>query len=132
MTRTQKCFCCGKEYEVCPHCPTDYGFSPWRSMHCSIDHFKIFEIVREYQNGALTRDEALDRLSRTDTTGYETFDTATGEILRRLLTVVPVESVDPVVIVDERGETNQTEIAPVPNAKAESNVARAKRSKRIQ
>lgn len=101
-------------------------------MHCSIDHFKIFEIAREYQNGALTRDEALDRLTRTDTTGYETFDTATGEVLRKLLTVVPAESLDPLVFVDDRDESNQTEISPVPNAKAETNVARAKRSKRIQ
>lgn len=100
-------------------------------MHCSIDHFKIFEIAREYQNGSLTRDEALDQLSRTDTAGYEAFDTATGEILRKLLTVVPAETV-PVVIVEERDEANQDEIAPAPNAKAETNVTRTKRSKRIQ
>lgn len=54
-------------------------------MHCCIDHFKIFETVREYKNGALSITDARDYLSKLNTTGYETFDTQTGAVLREIL-----------------------------------------------
>lgn len=101
-------------------------------MHCSIDHFKIFEIAREYQNGALTRDQALNRLSRTDTTGYETFNTATGEVLRKLFTVAPADPAVFMPLTDNQDVEKELEIVPVPIAKAEANVTRVKRSKKIQ
>ena len=72
-------------YDACIHCPTDVGFTPWRSMHCSIDHFKIFELARDYVNGKLSKDEAIEKLARTNTEGYEDFDTQTGSVLREIL-----------------------------------------------
>lgn len=84
MAKMQTCFCCGKEYELCPHCPTGAGYAPWRTMHCCIDHFKLFELARAYKNGELTMEAARERLSRTDTAGLENFNTQTGALLREI------------------------------------------------
>lgn len=84
MPRKQKCICCGKTYDLCIHCPTDVGYTPWRSMHCSVDHFKIFELVRDYVNGKLPKDKILEMLAKTNTEGYERFNTQTSAVLREL------------------------------------------------
>lgn len=65
-------------------------------MHCSINHFKIFEIAREYKNGTLTRAEAIEQLSRTDITGYKYFDTQTGEVLREILSDDQPDTIEPI------------------------------------
>lgn len=85
MSTKSICLCCGREYEVCPHCPTAVSYTPWRRLHCSAEHFKLFETAREYQNGTLSKADAKARLSRLDLTGYEHFGTQTGEVIQKIL-----------------------------------------------
>lgn len=79
------CKCCGKKIKLCPHCPTEAGYTPWRTLADSQEHFKLFMLACDYANKAITKDEALAMLHRLDVTGYEHFNTSTGEILRELL-----------------------------------------------
>lgn len=84
MSKKAICICCGKEYELCPHCPTFIAYTPWRRMHCSIEHFKVFETAREYKNGTLSKESARERLSRIGITGYENWSTQTGEVIEEI------------------------------------------------
>ena len=79
------CRVCGKEYDGCATCQHVHSYSAWRNLVDSIDHYKIFCIVRDYANKDLTKEQAKARLSKLDTTGYETWETLSGEYLRDLL-----------------------------------------------
>lgn len=86
MTNKGICFACGKEYDICPNCPgNEHGFVPWRRMYCSIDHFKLFELIREYKNGKISKEEVIQQLSSIKHDGFEDFNTATGRTLREIL-----------------------------------------------
>lgn len=86
MKKSLKCFCCGKEYDLCPHCPTDVSYAPWRTMHCCIEHFKLFELAQDYRNGMITKTEAREFLDRNNFSGCERFETQTGAVIREIMT----------------------------------------------
>lgn len=55
-------------------------------MHCSVEHFKLFELARDFKNGAISKSEARELLSRIGVAGCEKFETQTGSVIREILT----------------------------------------------
>lgn len=84
-SRKLYCLCCGKEIDLCPHCPTEVRYTPWRTLADSMGHFKLFCVAQDYASGKLSKADAKELLERIDTTGYEHFKTQTGAILREIL-----------------------------------------------
>ena len=41
------CVVCGKGYHACDSCNEIKSFTPWRSLTDSIEHFKIFTVLKE-------------------------------------------------------------------------------------
>lgn len=59
---TATCVICGKKYKVCLSCKDQIKLKPWRSIADTIDCYKIFLAVTQYNNGYISKDEAKKQL----------------------------------------------------------------------
>ena len=58
------CLLCGVEYEVCKLCTQVKRYYPWKIDFDSPRHFQIYAIVKDVRAGALTNEEAKERLDK--------------------------------------------------------------------
>ena len=56
------CIICGKKYETCLSCKDLDVIKPWRSVTDCVEHYKIFLIISQYNNGYIKKDEAKKQL----------------------------------------------------------------------
>ena len=56
------CIICGKKYKTCLSCKDLDVIKPWRTITDSVDHYKIFLIISQYNNGYIKKDEAKKQL----------------------------------------------------------------------
>ncbi len=75
------CVVCGKGYHACDACNKAPGFTPWRSLTDSAEHFKIFMILKNYNNGLLAGSEARQQLSALDLSGKDSFNESSRKVL---------------------------------------------------
>lgn len=52
-----KCIVCGKEYEVCADCSQ---IKNWRAFTDTIEHYKVFDILRRFNNKKISREIAKE------------------------------------------------------------------------
>lgn len=64
MSNQEKATCvvCGKQYKVCLSCKDQIRLKPWRSITDTIDCYKIFLAITQYNNGYISKDEAKKQL----------------------------------------------------------------------
>ena len=67
------CSICGAEYHVCSTCNETKTYTPWRIIVDTIEHYKIFMIIRDYNNGYMSKKEASKELRKLDLTELNTF-----------------------------------------------------------
>lgn len=79
------CTVCGVEYEGCLTCQKAHTYAPWRNIVDTVDHYKAFCIARDWYAKEITDAEAKEKLKSVDVTGYEKWNTATGEAMRTIL-----------------------------------------------
>ena len=60
------CVVCGKGYHACDSCNETKSFTPWRSLTDTIEHFKLFTILKDYNNKLIDKKEAKKMLSNID------------------------------------------------------------------
>lgn len=65
MADRKKCVTCGKMFEVCTRCEelspeilNQYGHIAWKTIACSYECWQVYDVVRRYQYGRLTKQEA--------------------------------------------------------------------------
>lgn len=70
MADMKPCAMCGKLYEACNHCEEiaqkymrQYGYAPWRTVACSVECYQLYDIVRRYGFGKITKAEAYELIS---------------------------------------------------------------------
>lgn len=56
------CIVCGKSYTACLSCRNQDRIKPWRSITDTIDCYKIFLIISQYNNGYVSKEEAKKQL----------------------------------------------------------------------
>lgn len=56
------CVICGKQYKACLSCKDQIRLKPWRSITDTIDCYKIFLAITQYNNGYISKDEAKKQL----------------------------------------------------------------------
>ena len=80
------CIICGKGYHACDSCDPVKSFTPWRTIADTIDHYKIYMIIKQYNSKMITKTEAKNMLTNIDLTGIKTFKdnvkTTLNEILK--------------------------------------------------
>lgn len=75
------CVVCGKGYHACDSCNETKAFTPWRSLTDSIEHFKIFMVLKDYNNQFITREEARELLSHADLSDKDSFKDSSKKLL---------------------------------------------------
>lgn len=83
------CGICGKKYHLCMSCQ-ESKLNPWRSIVDSVEHYKIFIIIRDYENGYINKTEANNQLSKRDLSGLEDF---VPEIKAKINEIMAVEKI---------------------------------------
>lgn len=70
MADKKKCAMCGKLYDACDHCEEiarrytgQYGYAPWRTVACSVECYQLYDVVRRYGFGQLSKEEAYEMIS---------------------------------------------------------------------
>lgn len=79
------CVVCGKGYYACDSCNETKTFSPWRTLTDSIEHFKIFTILKDYNNKIITKDEAKELLSSLNINDKESFKESSKKLIDEIL-----------------------------------------------
>lgn len=56
------CVICGKKYKACLSCKDQIKIKPWKSITDTIDCYKIFLAITQWNNGYISKDEAKKQL----------------------------------------------------------------------
>ena len=56
------CSICGKRYFVCSTCRSVKTVKPWRTITDTIECYKIYMIVHNYKNNAISKEESRKQL----------------------------------------------------------------------
>ena len=57
-----KCIICGEMYHECDTCQQIKTYTPWRSLCDTFDHYRIYLVIREWQEKMITKFEAKQKL----------------------------------------------------------------------
>lgn len=80
-----KCDICGKDYYYCYSCSGIESFTPWRTITDSIEHYKIFLIIKDYTNKYIDIKETKRLLSSQDLSDLETFRYEIKNVINEIL-----------------------------------------------
>ena len=79
-----KCAVCGKPYYVCMSCKDKMAVKPYKVHTDTAEHYKVFEILRAFNIGAITKEDAKRKLSKVDLSDKDDFRECTKELLERI------------------------------------------------
>ena len=79
------CVLCVKGYHACDSCQDVRLFTPWRALTDSIDHFKIFMTLKDYNNGFVSKDEAREFLSQVNISDKDTYKESSRRLINEIL-----------------------------------------------
>jgi hypothetical protein len=68
-----QCAICGEKYHFCIDCGNAKSFTPWRTIVDTIEHYKIYMVIRDYVNKNIDKVEAKKQLSQCNLSGLENF-----------------------------------------------------------
>lgn len=78
------CSICGEKYHRCDDC-TKSKMNPWRSIVDTVDHYKIFLTIRDYNNKYITKEKAQEQLHNIDLTGLDNFIPEIKNVINEIL-----------------------------------------------
>ena len=84
------CVVCGKGYHACDTCDEIKSFTPWRALTDTSEHYKIFLVLKQFNNKLISKDEAKAMLANIDLTGRETFKESAKNVLDEIFKEEPV------------------------------------------
>ncbi len=58
------CTVCGQRYHLCSTCRSVKTIKPWRTIADTIECYKIYMVIHDYENKAVSREEARQMLDR--------------------------------------------------------------------
>ena len=60
------CSICGKGYYKCLSCQSQLKATPWKQYTDTSEHYKIFQVVRGFNTGLYTKEQAMEKLRTID------------------------------------------------------------------
>lgn len=60
------CSICGKPYHLCLSCKDSMKLHPWKIHCCSSECYKTFQIIKGFNNGVYTKEEAREKFKNVD------------------------------------------------------------------
>lgn len=88
------CVLCGTGYHACDTCNKEKTFTPWRTLTDTIEHYKIFMVLKDYNNKLIDRDKAKELLSCLDLSGKENYKESAKKVLADIYMNTNTESVN--------------------------------------
>ena len=79
------CIICGNGYHACDSCNEVKTFKPWRSLTDTVEHYKIFCVLKEYNEKFLTKEEAYNALMNLDLSGRESFKDGAKKTINEIM-----------------------------------------------
>lgn len=79
------CSICGTGYNACSGCMDVKSYTPWRTIVDSIEHYKIFLIIRDYTNKYIDIKTAREQLQKCNLNGLDTFVPEIKNIIEYIL-----------------------------------------------
>lgn len=67
------CSICGKGYHLCMSCKDAIQLSPWKIHCCSVDCYKVFQVVRGFSTGVYTKEEFKSKLQNIDLSNLDNY-----------------------------------------------------------
>lgn len=80
------CVLCGTGYHACDTCNKEKTFTPWRTLTDTIEHYKIFIVLKDYNNKLISRDKAKELLSTLNLSGKENYKESAKKVLADIYT----------------------------------------------
>lgn len=78
------CILCGKGYHACDSCNEIKTYSPWRTLTDTIEHFKIFIVLKDFHNKIISKEEAKAKLSEYDLSEKDSFKDSAKNVLNEI------------------------------------------------
>lgn len=90
------CVLCGTGYHACDTCNKVKSFTPWRTLTDTIEHYKIFMILKDYNNKIINREQAKELLLKLDLSDKDTYKDSAKNILVDIYaeTIIENDNVD--------------------------------------
>lgn len=79
------CSICDKEYYKCLSCDDQMRISPWKQYTCTSEHYKIFQVVRGFNIGVYTKEEAKEKLQNVDLSDLNSLRSNIKKIIKEIL-----------------------------------------------
>ena len=57
------CSICGRPYYKCISCKDTMALNPWKAFCDTAEHYKVHQIIRGFNGGVYTKDEAKNKLN---------------------------------------------------------------------
>lgn len=71
--KSRICCVCHNEYTYCPRCNEDKSKPTWYFSFCSENCKEIYQTTSQFENGIISKEDALSKLSELDISGLKNF-----------------------------------------------------------
>ena len=79
------CSICGRPYHLCLSCKDSMKLHPWKIHCCSSECYKTFQIVKGFNNGVYTKEEAREKFKNVDLSNLKDFVPHIKKIVKDIL-----------------------------------------------
>ena len=79
------CSICGKRYHKCLSCKDKMRVEPWKMYTCSSAHYQVYQVLRGYNTGMYTKEEAKSKLQNIDLSDLNNFQESKQKIIKEIM-----------------------------------------------
>lgn len=79
------CAICGRSYYMCLSCKDFINLNPWKKHTDTSEHYKIFQILRGYNTGVYTKEEAKFKLQKVDLSDLESLRENIKNLINKIM-----------------------------------------------
>ena len=91
------CSICGRPYYKCISCKDTMALNPWKAFCDTAEHYKVHQVIRGFNSGVYTKDEAKNKLNNIDLFDIELFRPNIKQIVDDILKEEEISIVEPMV-----------------------------------
>jgi len=108
------CSICGRPYHMCASCKDSMQVNPWKMFTDTSEHYKVFQVVKGFNTGVYTKDEAKIKFKNIDLSDKDSFRPHIKQIIDDILFEPVVEKV---VTPKKRNKVNKIEAEAIDDVK---------------
>ncbi len=86
------CVLCGIGYHSCDTCSKEKHFTPWRALTDTMEHYKIFMVLKDYNNKLTSKEEARELLADLNLSGQDSFKESAKNLLADIFSKTGIEA----------------------------------------